>query len=259
MRLPFGGTWKEVHSETRRVERNEQRGLIRKYAPSESAQGRANLVTEGIILSTLLGAGAVRTSTRGRAAITLPDLGTPMNPFAPKKAVEALRKAATATDWTAVNPTSLVASRHTLLPKIVAKEVEHLISDAQARERLTSLLPKPLAHGDRTLTTLATFEPSPEDFVADRDGVVRIVDWNSSVIGPLDVSVISLSAALKAQGRASDAQALLDAVEDTSLISWATQCRLALLSARAWAAGETSEHERLQRLLEEEGEMGEGK
>lgn len=259
MRLPFIGTWEEVHSGAHRVERNKRRGLFRKYALSDSAQDRADLVAEGVILDILLTTGKVQVSTRDSATITSPDLGAPLAPFDPQKALEALRSAATATDWTAVISTTLVASRHTLLPKIVAARVEHLVSDEQVREYLTPLLPKPLVHGDRTLTTLATFEPSPDDFVADDEGTVRVVDWDSPVIGPLDVSLISLSAALTAQGRDSEAQALLEGVEDAELIPWVTRCRLVLLAARAWAAGKTDEHEALLALMEEGKGMGESK
>lgn len=259
MRFPFGA-WQETPSGTHRMERHERKGLIRKYALSETAEDRRALVTEGLIQTTLLRdvKPEVRTSTGYPAHITLPNLGAPMDPFDPEKAVTALREAAHAVDWTEALSESLIAPRHTLLPKVVGSRVERLVTDASARQRLLAALPKPLVHGDRTSTALSTFEPHPSDFVIDQRGTVRVVDWDSPVIGPVDVSLIALSAALRVEGRTDAADAIEAEVEDATLIPWVSRCRLVLLAARAWASADYEAHLKVQEALEEWRGPGEG-
>lgn len=257
MQFSFGG-WEEFHPGTHRMERNTRRGLIRKHALSEEAEDRKALVIEGAIQDTLLGQvkPRVRVSTGHPAHITMPDIGAPMDPFDPQKAAEALREAAHAADWSETLSESLLAPRHTLLPNLIKARVERLVTDGSARDRLIDLLPTPLAHGDRSATTLSTFEPHPSDLVMDQQGTVRVVDWDSPVIGPPDVSLISLGAVLRVEGRNGDADAIEEGVEDPSLIPWVSRCRLVLLAARAWATADYEAHLRVQEALEEGRGMG---
>lgn len=100
-------------------------------------------------------------------------------------------------------------------------------------------------------------DPHPGNWVQDTSGELHLLDWESAIIGPVEIDLAALWHSMIVQDRPMQAQYMIDVAEDREAFCWGLRSKCATgLSWVGWKLGEQRASERRDLLLEATERIG---